>query len=491
MTFNIKVYIDWNRDFDFADTYEDVSNDVIEVSWTLGMGQAYQEMADGAALHLRLRNDDQKYLPGNSGSPIYPNVLPYRPIKITADTGGTAETTLWRGWLEKPQGIYNKSGEATGADHITFTAFDGREVLLDNEVPIALKQNVTGDIIIGAVLDDAATLPGGEGGGSDRTLDTGQLTIDVFGDMPEARAWEVLAEVTRAERGRGFLNRAGQFEWWNRHHMIKTTTVSGTVTDTQSDYAFQDIAYETWRDLANVVRVTTEGRRETGISEQLWKLDGTYEVPAGGTKIIEATLRTDDGRFAGSGSVTATPTFSAGTATVNVSAKGNRARITLVNSGADAILSGLTLDGEPITAQDRLDIEKSDSSSITSYGRRALPTISLGALSNADDAEQVALYELQRRKDPVGVVDYVEFVRATGAGVDASFLVDWDLGSRVAVNASKIGHQAEYFVIGEEWTWANNVATVRKFLEPADPQNYWLVGVVGFSEVGQTTVVGY
>ena len=46
-------------------------------------------------------------------------------------------------------------------------------------------------------------------------------------------------------------------------------------------------------------------------------------------------------------------------------------------------------------------------------------------------------------------------------------------------------------MVGEEHTIEGPMHEATLRLEPADPQRYWLLGVAGYSELGQTTIVGY
>jgi len=65
------------------------------------------------------------------------------------------------------------------------------------------------------------------------------------------------------------------------------------------------------------------------------------------------------------------------------------------------------------------------------------------------------------------------------------------MGSRIRVVDVQTGHDAEYFVIGEQHERTLGAGhQVTWFLEPADMNTYWILGVAGLSELGVTTYLG-
>ena len=89
------VNIDWNND-DFSDSNEDVTSDVTGLTL-----EHFRDLASGhveaAELELQLRNDDHKYSPPNTGSPLSGDLKPGRKVWVRAaypydsftDTAGT------------------------------------------------------------------------------------------------------------------------------------------------------------------------------------------------------------------------------------------------------------------------------------------------------------------------------------------------------------------------------------------------------------------
>jgi hypothetical protein len=69
------IAIDWDRDGDYTDTYDDVTDRVMSADWFLGMRQPYQETEDGSQLTLVLNNTDRRFSPEYSSSPLNGKVV--------------------------------------------------------------------------------------------------------------------------------------------------------------------------------------------------------------------------------------------------------------------------------------------------------------------------------------------------------------------------------------------------------------------------------
>jgi hypothetical protein len=72
------IAIDWDRNDNFTDTYDNVSTRVMQVNWFLGMRKEYQDKADNAMLGMVLRNDDRLYSPENAASPLFGKIAVQR-----------------------------------------------------------------------------------------------------------------------------------------------------------------------------------------------------------------------------------------------------------------------------------------------------------------------------------------------------------------------------------------------------------------------------
>ena len=90
------VLVDWNNDGDFSDSNEDVTSDTLGLSLEHSRDLASDHI-EASRLELVLRNDDHKYSPPNSGSPLSGELKPGRTVWLKAaypfdgfnDTAGT------------------------------------------------------------------------------------------------------------------------------------------------------------------------------------------------------------------------------------------------------------------------------------------------------------------------------------------------------------------------------------------------------------------
>jgi hypothetical protein len=74
-----RVWIDWDADGVWGESNEDVTSDLMELHWEWGW-ELDRDRARPARLYLALRNDDHKYSPPNSGSPLSGNLKAGRQV---------------------------------------------------------------------------------------------------------------------------------------------------------------------------------------------------------------------------------------------------------------------------------------------------------------------------------------------------------------------------------------------------------------------------
>lgn len=145
---SISVYIDWDNNGDFDDPDDDVTAYAL-YPFRTGRGRASvnDEFAAGTG-SFRLDNRDGRFSPFNSASPLYPNVLPGRPVKIEAIYNLTTYP-LFRGRC-------TPVAQSAKADdpYVEFEMVDAFEELrlgLTN-TPLAVSERV--DRVIESVLDN-------------------------------------------------------------------------------------------------------------------------------------------------------------------------------------------------------------------------------------------------------------------------------------------------------------------------------------------------
>lgn len=492
MATELKVVIDWNADTFFDGTYDDITADIKSIDWSLGLRQLYQSVADESTCNIVLDNVSGRYLPENSNSPLFGNILPNRRIKVMYSVNGV-DTPLWVGWIEAISPAWDVGPYL---QPVKIACTGSKRLLEDQQVDLSIFNDVTGDVIISDVLTQVNIPPAVSGAfildhevhgrlpvtlagvSSYSDIETGIMIIPQYGDLAPATALEVITEVTAGERGKFFFDRQGKAIWWNRHHLLKNNTDDAVVDSANGIYKPVGIDYVFGKDVANVIRITSNPRQTADISEIIWELDSPITIAPNQTATIEARLRKANGVDAGAATVTPAPTFESGFATISVSAKGGKSIVNIINASntVSAILSALTLSGVPIVNQNKMDIVATDGVSAAAYGIKE-ESIDLGVISDYDSAFAVAAFELSRRKDPIGNIRTLTYDR-TFDGDDNDFLLDWTIGTRLNVVVDEFGHDHDYFVMSEKHQYdavdlLRHRATLT--LEPAGRSTFWIL----------------
>jgi len=177
---------------------------------------------------------------------------------------------------------------------------------------------------------------------------------------------------------------------------------------------------------------------------------------------------------------------------VSVTPGATSAEVVLTNNNptSEAVLTTLIIRGRRLTSYGYQDVVRSDTSSITVYGKREL-YIDARLLDRVSEADAIAAWELALHKAPRGLVYAVRIKNRSAAYRAAQ--VTRTIGDRIDLNAPQVGHRAQYHIIGEihrvtsggkyhETTWR---------LEPAAPYYGWMMESEGFSELGVSTRLGY
>ncbi|MBZ0306249.1 MAG: hypothetical protein K8I82_09290, partial [Anaerolineae bacterium] len=302
-----KVRVDWDGNYDYSSDYDDITDDVIEAAWKLGMHKPFQNVGDEAACTVKVRNTDGKYSPENSSSVIYGGLKPNRRVQIVSMRGGV-ETVMVQGWLKSVTLDWSPGPDA-GKSHAVLRCVGFKEQLDAQESRLALLKGKRADEIIARVLLSAPVLPVSSGAwvlndptysvlGSTTVLnalshyaelETGVGTFRYYGDANTARdidkaaegdkkqsGYRIIREVVEAERGRFFQNRMGKAVFWNRHHLPLVQTVTGMVSSTGSIKPTK-VNYVFGATFCNSVEVIPFQRAE-GSTQTLWRLDSPITV---------------------------------------------------------------------------------------------------------------------------------------------------------------------------------------------------------------------
>lgn len=509
----LRVRCDWDRDGALTEAYDDISARVIEAEWSLGMYMPYQEIADEARLEMTLANTDHRFTPEYGAGPLYGKLAPGVPVLVELIDATGAPHIMWRGWIQQLQPSWTPGGDNQPL-YARVVALGAKQHLQAAKVHLDLLTNIRTDQAILAIFETVAFPPNltgdwrlGVAGASElgqttvlvdaageTQFDAGNVTLSYVGDnWDEADAYGAIYDLVRAERGRFFFDRNGEAVFWSRAH-LQTAIETAQALD-----RYQGLEYVYGDDLYNAARVRVAPRTISATAtEVLYDLDEPITLRAGTSRTLRASYRQADSDAliagmditppnTGDGSLATT-----GSLSVSVTPGATSAEIVVTNTSAteDGSLDTLIIRGRRLTSYGYQDVVKTDSNSVTIYGQREL-YIDARLLDKASEAEQIAQWELLLHKAPRGLV-YAVQMRNRDAATRAA-QVSRTIGDRITLDVPQHDHRADYHIIGEihrvtsggkyhETTWR---------LEPAAPYNGWILGEPGYSELGETTRLGF
>lgn len=508
------VAIDYDDDGDFADPGEDISADLLELRWRLGMAQPHDSMAATISAQITVRNTSRAYSPEFTTNDLSPG----KPIRIQSNDGVTTRTHF-AGFVSHVEPLPGTQGKRTAVIH----ARGPERELAQNQIRLPPQLNVRADQVIQAVLDGVHLRRSKMKGywmldvanhqelGTNtrlaeetiaRSLEAGKSAFayaaDTWADgIPADRAIRQMAE---AERGRFFINREGQAVFYNRHHTLLDTTSDTTFTDN-----FDDLEYAYGADVVNQVQVTLIPRSLGPANTVLWSLGAAQAIPPGETLFQHIVVHYRDANDLPIGALTVIPPQRGGDYQANTLADGTgidrtaQVDVLLIAAATSAatleirnrssqtayLLAGAQLRGTPLNLGDPLTVEQTDYASVALHGLNIL-RLNLPALDTLEAADQLARYEVARRKDPRGAV---RSIRMSSQNQLTQVLAR-TLFDRLTVQEAQTDHAADYFIIAEEHELDLGGARhhVTWLLEPAAASAFW---VVGTSKLDQTAILAY
>lgn len=222
-------------------TFADITSYVQSVAITRGRDDVLSQVQTGTA-RVTLINEDGRFSPGYTLSPLYGNVATMRAVRIRG-TFSAVTYDLYYGYIQSITPVPTPNVRTCTLDLADGFAW------LDLAVTTPTYTLVATGTSIGVALD-SASWPAGL-----RDLATGQSTI-----TPSYTDQSVLSQIQGIgidnEAGLVYMSGAGKVVFQDRHTRLKTpyTVSQGTFTDTD---ALVDVAAERpVRDIANEVKVT-------------------------------------------------------------------------------------------------------------------------------------------------------------------------------------------------------------------------------------------
>ena len=517
MTTTWKVEVDWNRD----GSYSEVTDYATKVQWFLGFRAPYMGTASEGFLHLTLNNADKRFSPENNGSPLYGNLAPLRPVRVTSDDGSTTRTH-WSGWIDMIMPAANQYGErlayiiATGA----------MQFLKATETKIELQEDQRSDQIIDTLIKEVIFPPALSAAwviGDENFSRVGQSTyltdLDAYSDFEEGKltlqmagdnwvrqggysdqtkdtfdVYRGIRDITAAERGKFFFDREGKAVFWNRHHILDKDTVDAAFNDamTGMDYTFASLDQT-----KNEIIVTCHPRSIDDHPTILWQLkDAVIRVAPGETREVYVKYKDErDKRVGGKEVAVEGVEYLQGSCTVKVEAKANGANLIFKNESdsTEAVVEKCVVKGRKILDEGQMDARAKDQPSITFYGRRTM-NINLPSIDDLDQAQHIADFERNRRQTPFGLAQRITLQSHAeeGGGRHAEQLA-LTIGSLIRLQETQTQHDATYFIIGEahELSPGGKHWQTTWYLEPQIEPLPWKLGDAARSQIGSSAYLTY
>jgi len=206
----------------FDALYSDVSADVQAITIRRGRDDNLSNFTAGEAI-ITLRDLEGTYSPLNASSPLSPNVLPGRPVRIAATFGGT-EYGQFRGFVRSIE--YDPSQDARR------TIIHAQDLFLHLARAKPTITN-TGTITTGAAIGTVLTAI--DWTDTDyRSLGTGDTINSGFSNNAEDTALQLIEGFIETERGEFFHSRGGTIIYNDRYDRY-TRASSGTITNVAAE----------------------------------------------------------------------------------------------------------------------------------------------------------------------------------------------------------------------------------------------------------------
>lgn len=521
-TYALKV--DLNRDFDFSDTDEDLSNRLLAAHWFNGFQGVNDFICRDSIADFLLDNMDGRLSPELTGA--IAGLDQGKTVTFDMNFGGPQR--MFTGWVDRPAIDPDPFGEKTAT--LYCNSWVTRAGKTKNFL-VPTQRNKRVDQIIPELIDRTGVFPPGLSGliwlldvpglseldvttylsdaTSYLTAETGGVTVARIGHKWTAQTslFQAMKEVIGREgQGRFFLGRDGKLVFWNRDHLFLDTSLDQTFDDTHP--FFKPLEYEYASLLFNSVQVkysnakTGSAPEILGVSNNEIVLapgetkstnyrfaDQTTGVAVGGQDSLAPVLGTDYTAWTATGGTGASVTSGITAAISKDGGTGVEVRFTNTNATTVYIKTGSQVRGTKVVDVGDQSMPALDGPSIAARGEIAWTHPA--TVEGADYANSLANFYIGQGITPRG------YFRSFSIDARASddYMNDaknLGVGSLVSLTGAKTNTAAgQYFIISEEhWVTADPYRhTVKYRVEPASGQRVWLLDVTGYSELDLTTTL--
>lgn len=492
--------------------YDNITADVKSAVYSLGKSSADQQSITDGNATLVLNNQNKRYSPEYSSSPLFGYMKPRLRMTIDIQDSSGTWSRRWTGWTNP---IAPQPGE-TRDRRATITGLQGKA----NLDRIKFNQNITEDttadevirrIILKGYLSavtplqcimNRARMNAAYFVDPDAimSLETGISTIPANAeDWDEKPASSVIDSLLTKDQGFCFIDRTGKVIYYNRHHYLDPALA---LTDTTITIGSEAVGFDYvyGQGYANTQRVNYHppGTR-TGI---VWQSQAPI-IMLGNSAVKEITAKFEyeEGRrmkvsaIAAFGAGGEDSTLTAVSGTVDVSAqvrctvelKGGQAKLTLQNFSRRVVDITIILRGTIVESYGGQVAERVDADGV--IGGQVLNTVNSKLIQTETEALNLADYLLEISKTNVGQFTHLQMVNASNTQLDK--MLTLELGSKVTVSEGQTAHSSKsYYIVGMNEAWyADNLYNVTYQIAPIFRlPSVWILGT---SILGTDTYLAY
>jgi hypothetical protein len=176
---------------------------------------------------------------------------------------------------------------------------------------------------------------------------------------------------------------------------------------------------------------------------------------------------------------------------INITFGTDRAEIIFTNNHASntGFLWLFQLRGTALRLRDAVEVNDTDTTSIATYGEKRLE-FRTPYQNNYNSSTSIAGAMKNRWANPAYKVKSVSFVGNVSSTL-MSAAVNRDLGDMITITETQTGVNEDYIIIGRNVRVHSRIWDVKYILAEAQGGNYWLLGTSGYSEIGETTTLGF
>jgi len=500
----------------------DLSDYILGIHIERGEDSELAEATTGSC-QLICDNHEGDFSPENVDGEFYPDLQLGSVVKVYETFEGTARY-LFTGRID----AIDPRAEPT-SPYAYISVLDGMDDMAGTEISTVLRTDTDSGTLVDDILDAV-------GWDEDaRDIDTGSDVLQLAW-FHKIDALEAIHILERVEHGRFFISPTGVATWHNRHHRI---TGAGLVSQFDVAETSVELDYEyNKRDIRNEINL--RGRRyysgggatlfsgydlATIDSDLIWS---AHAGDAGAPYIPQQTSLTlwadMNAPMASYDELETDIHWNANTAAdktgVDITADidlvqtqyGQSVKLVFTNNGTvgaylvepDSAPLGAPEDRTVLVygtlyGEDVMGITEADATSQTAYGKRSL-NMDLPFKSNPNDILSMAQYLKAKYKDPVPRAVSVTMAQRTGwpnTTIKVQCLTR-EISDRITVASSRLGFDQDFYInkivqdfaFNEGRFMANTTWYIERAIGNID-ELFWILGEAGFSEVGETTYIGF